>query len=326
MKDYNDLTDIIPFFSKGATLIIKPTSICNFNCSFCSAKNMNIPIHDKIPNKLKQHIIDLKPSNIIITGGEPLVNPKSYFEDLINIMESLGNPDYNINIVSNLVLWYNNPEKFDYLFKHPNVTVDTSFQYGSDRKDDQVYTEDRFKKVFWDFYNRYGYKLPFIYVVNKDNEQYAIKAVELAKELGTKAKLNCQIPSGRATEYYPRYKLLDIYLKLIDLGLDKYESNTNDRGNYICPFPKSYKYCEINNVAFVDKNEELITGHCEEVMCSEGRLQIKPGILFSKCMVCPMFSICNGCSQNRESLEPIKEEHCKWMKDHYEQLLKNRFL
>jgi MoaA/NifB/PqqE/SkfB family radical SAM enzyme len=306
-------------------LIIKPTSACNFNCTFCSSKNLNIPIHNKVPDKIKDYINNYKPTNIIITGGEPLMNPRSYFEDLIHIMDSLNNP-YTISLTSNLVLWYKNPEKWDWLFTKNNISVDTSFQYGEGRKDVSVYTEERFKQLFYAFKNRYNKILDFISVLSEENEQYAIKTVQLAKELNSWVKLNCQIPVGKALTYYPRYKLFNIYLQLIKLGLDKYEGNLINRRQYYCPFTKTYKYCLLNKVIYIDNKNELIEGNCEEVISSNHTIQIEKNILFPKCLGCKMYNICNSCSINREYTRPIKEEHCKWMKDHYNDLLDNNLI
>ena len=159
---------------KELSFIIKPTSACNFDCEFCSAKNLDIPMHDKVPDVLKHIFLDMKPRHVIITGGEPLINPMSYFEDLIAILDSIDQ-DYHISMTSNLMLWYENPEKYDWLLKHPRVDVDTSFQYGDGRKDNQTYTEERFKALFYAFEARYGKKLSFISVINKDNEKFALK-------------------------------------------------------------------------------------------------------------------------------------------------------
>lgn len=320
----NDLIDTDLKY-QNSQLIIKPTVACNFNCSFCSAKLLDIPTHDVVPIVLKEYILNLKPTNIIITGGEPFMNPRSYFEDLISIMDSIGNP-YTLSLTSNLVLWYENPEKWDWLLTKDNVGIDTSFQYGSGRHDQQIYTEERFKEVFYKFSNRYNKKPDFIYVVSSENEQYAIKSVELAKELGIWAKLNCQIPVGKATNYYPRYKLLNIYLQLIKLGLDKYESNLVNREKHFCPFAATYKTCILNKAVYVNSKEELIEGTCEESLSSNGKLIAKKGSLFTKCYGCKLFNVCNGCSVNRECTEPIKEEHCKWMKEHYEELLENNLI
>lgn len=317
----SDLLDK-PLYATGGQLIIKPTSVCNFNCSFCSAKKLNIPLNHKVPQVLKDYILQQKPSDIILTGGEPLMNPRSYFEDLLEIMNSLNKP-YNICLTSNLMLWYNNPEKYDWLFNHPNISVDTSFQYGSARRDNEVYSEERFRDLFFKFYERYNKKLDFISVISSENEQYAIKTVELAKELDVWVKLNCQIPVGLATEYYPRYKLLNIYLQLIKLGLDDHEGNLLNRKNHCCSFTKSYKICLLNKMVYVDKDGQLVKNHCEEVASSEGRIKIQNGALFPKCYGCKFFNLCNSCSVNRECTRAVKDEHCKWIKEHAEELIEN---
>jgi len=49
-------------------LIIKPTSACNFKCTFCSAANLKIKHSlSKVPEQLKELICNLKPNNIIFT-------------------------------------------------------------------------------------------------------------------------------------------------------------------------------------------------------------------------------------------------------------------
>ena len=305
-------------------VIIKPTSACNFRCTFCSARNLNIPIHNTVPKCLREYLCDKKPTDIVITGGEPLINPISYFKDLLRIMDDLE-VDYTIGLTSNLMLWYENPEKWDWLFNNPKIGIDTSFQYGDERKDNEIYTEERFIDLYNKFYERYNKKLMFISVINNDNEKYAIKTCELAKKLGTTCKLNCQLPVGGATEYYPRYKLLQIYLNLIKLGLDKYEMNLVRKKDHHCSFTTSYQFCAHSQVVYVDSNEKLVVGNCEEVMSSEGRFSISKGSLFSECYACPMFSICNACSMNRQSTleKGFKEEHCKWMKEHYMELKEN---
>ena len=55
-------------------------------------------------------------------------------------------------------------------------------------------------------------------MVNEKNDMYILKACELAKRLGIKLKLNQCLPLGLSKDYYPRYKLLEQYLKVIDNG------------------------------------------------------------------------------------------------------------
>ena len=127
--------------------VLKPTTACNFNCTFCSAKFLNIPIHNKVPDCLKQYLIEHKVKHLSISGGEPLMNPQTYFEDLISIMEFISD-DYEIGITSNLSLWNKNPEAFDYLFKNPHVIVETSFQYGNERRDNEIFPTDDKSDIF----------------------------------------------------------------------------------------------------------------------------------------------------------------------------------
>ena len=83
-------------------VIIKPTTKCNFNCTFCSAGLLNIPLQKSIPEVLKNFLLEYKPDSLIITGGEPLINTKKYFDELINIMTQIT-PNYSISLTSNLV-------------------------------------------------------------------------------------------------------------------------------------------------------------------------------------------------------------------------------
>lgn len=301
-------------------VIIKPTTSCNFNCSFCSAKLLNIPFHKTVPNVLKEYLLDYKPDSLIITGGEPLVNTKEYFDELVSIMEQIT-PNYSISLTSNVVLWNNNPEKYDYLFNNEHIGVITSFQYGGERKDEKDYSEERFIDLFNKFYNRYKIKLKFIYVVNEHNEQYALRACELARRLGTKLKLNQCLPLGLSKDFYPRYKLLELYLKVIDAGYAEQLENLASLNRHSCPFPISSQLCKYGRVVYVDANNQLQVNNCEDIISSRDNIQIDNSALFKDCYKCKMFSLCNSCSVNKHYTENIKETNCKWMKEHYNILL-----
>lgn len=296
-------------------LIIKPTTACNFNCTFCSAKLLDIPLQLTFPICLKEYLLDYKPNNIIITGGEPLINTKEYFKELIEIMEFID-PNYTISLTSNMVLWYENPEKWDWLFKNPHIGIITSFQYGSDRKDTNDYSEERFIDLFNKFYERYNLKLNFIYVVNEFNRQYIEKACQLAKKLGCKLKLNQQLPLGLSTSYYPRYKLLEDHINMIKLGYSGILESLISIKTFRCPFPLYSTDCNYSRVVYVDKNNNLHVENCEDIMSSKDNIEIKKEFLFSKCAFCKMCRLCNSCSINRYYTN--KEEQCQWMQNHFE--------
>ena len=76
----------------------------------------------------------------------------------------------------------------------------------------------------------------------------------------------------------------------------------------------------LHRAVYVDSNEQLVVGNCEEYLNSCGKYMVEKGMLFKKCLACPMYSLCNGCSIHRQCTEEVKDEHCKWMKDHYLQM------
>jgi len=122
-------------------LIIKPTGICNFACSFCSAGYL--PIIEKRLSRVPEKIIDVirttEPTNLIVTGGDALMVEPEYYYHLHEIT------DCQISITTNLKDFYLHPEKWIKLFKEDWFGITTSFQYGSGRKwdKDTIYTEDR---------------------------------------------------------------------------------------------------------------------------------------------------------------------------------------
>ena len=303
---------------KNKYLIIKPTTKCNFDCTFCSAKLLDIPFQLTFPKVLKKYILDYKPNDIIITGGEPLINTKEYFEELINTMEQIDS-NYNISLTSNMVLWYKNPERYDYLFNNPHIGIITSFQYGSDRKDENIYTEERFIDLYNKFYDRYKIKLNFIYVINENNEKYIEDACKLARKLGCKIKLNQQLPLGISNYYYPRYKLLENHINMIKLGYSDVLDSLTSIKLFRCPFPSISTNCKYGRVVYVDKNNDLHIEECEDILSSKDNIEIKKDFLFPKCMFCKMCRLCNSCSINRYYTKD-KETQCKWMNDHFEDL------
>ena len=94
-------------------LIIKPTSKCNFNCSFCSARNLKIENTSKVDERIKTYIKEVCPKNVIITGGEPLCASPDWYKDLLN----LG--DFSISITSNLY----NIDGWDFLLGNPYLSL-----------------------------------------------------------------------------------------------------------------------------------------------------------------------------------------------------------
>lgn len=289
-------------------LIIKPTSQCNFNCNFCSAKLLNIKHLNKVPEVLKKYINEINPQELIITGGEPLMMKKEYYEELL----SLGN--WNISFTSNLKLFYNNPEYWTPLLSNPRIGVITSFQYGSGRQDEtSIFTEDKFIKII-NLFNEYiGYKPNFIAVINEDNEDKALEHVYLAKKLGIQCKLNGVLPMGLSKSYYPRYKMMKIWLKIIELGLENYELNCYERKLGKCNFNTLFN-CDKNiRACYVDNENNLHKCFCEDLLADGIELENSNYEMISnKCYTCELCRLCNGCLKTKLS---IKNDinHCEEM-------------
>ena len=303
-------------------LCIKPTSKCNFNCSFCSAKNLKIKDTKHFPEQIKEVIRNIKPEQISFTGGEPLLMEPEYYYEVLDFYKG------NISITSNLKAFYQNPDKWVPLFKEERFGVCTSFQFGDARRwdIDTPYTLDKFKEVMYLFKDKVGYMPAFIAVISKDNEDTAIETILLAKELGTTVRINGQMLLGVSKEYYPKYKLIDLWLKLEELGLDKYEGNLETKKFGSCNFNTNLLCASCNRACWVDSNNNLIYGICEDAL-TEGLTKLEPELeqplpehtipnpdtlINTKCLTCELCNFCNACflSQRQAKQDP---NYCKEM-------------
>jgi len=245
------------------SLILKPTSLCNFKCSFCSSTKLSEKDTDKLDLKYVFDTLIRFPTiqTVIVNGGDIMMTNPSYWETLLKWLDD-NNHQTNISITSNLWPFYKNPDKWIHIFKNKRVGVNTSFQYdppGSGRlKGDYTpYTEEDFWKVSNKMLELVGYRPDFISVVTKDNEHLAIKNVELAKEMskgikpqsmrhgkkiGVECKLNYANASGpvkwgldkdnnlrkmgQEGDPYSLAKMYEIYLQIYDKGLHHWEYST----------------------------------------------------------------------------------------------------
>lgn len=304
-------------------LILKPTSVCNFACSFCSANKLKLKHLVEVPDSLKQLLSNLKPQDIIITGGEPLMCPRRFYEELL----SLG--DWTLSFTTNLKAFYENPEEWLPLLKDKRVGVCTSFQYGEGRRwsKDECYSENKFIEVELLFKKLVGYVPNFIAVISNENEQYAMKHLELARKLGTKCKLNGVLPLGLSNDFFPRWKLLKIWLDALDQGYSDvldidvaaYHGGCGFNTNLMCP--STIGACAID----VDGNLQYAT--CEEDLNAQvdiiqppdhqlepHRIKLHPNSLISKkCLLCKLCWLCNGCKYAR-NVASYDKQHCEEMK------------
>jgi len=290
-------------------LIIKPTAKCNMACKFCAASEIKTNDKDSI-NKIFNIISVLNPDSLIFTGGDPLcMTPEYYF----SIIERY--PDLHMSMTTNLKDFYLNPSKWMDLLKHPNVSICTSFNYGSTRMWDKetVYSEDVFLEVV-DTFNKYiGYVPSFISVIDYDNADTVLDTVKLAKRLGTKCRINNAMKIGRQGIYYPRYKIFQHWLDIIDAGLENYEINCSERFIGKCPINSNLLCGSTIRSVYVDHDNRIRYSNCEDKLNMDLKdipidkerpdpiTQIIPyqEVIDSKCFSCELCNICNACEMNR---------------------------
>lgn len=314
-------------------LIIKPTAKCNFNCTFCSAHEMNIECgpSDRVNEKIMDLINHLSPNNIIVTGGDPLCMDPEYYYHLREVSNS------TISVTTNLKDFYIHPDKWKNLFMEDWFYVGTSFQYGNGRMWDSttVFTEEKFIDVMNKFKEFIPNKSlpPFITVIGYDNEDRAIDHVLLAKRLNTCTKMNNLLPVGKSSEWYPRYKIYQIYLKIIDEGLDEYEAYCKTRMQDICPKNMSNKCSNGIRSCYVDRDNNLHVGICDDLLAEGHELgyddsyhpkykPVDPKVfIHEKCAYCQLCMLCNGCNLHRiyAKRDP---NYCSEMKKLEEPLIK----
>ena len=336
-------------------LIIKPTELCNFKCTFCSSTHISkrksdLLSHDYIFQFLKRYPTT---STIIVNGGDPLMMEPNYYWKIINYLDK-HNLDTSLALTTNLWPFYKNPQKWKRLFNHERVGITTSFNYGDGRLkgDFSLFSEDDFWKCSDAMLEHLGYRPDFISVITDQNEKYAIKNVQLAKEMsngvkplrskhnvdrinteGVECKLNYAMASGDQKYPYLLSKIYEIYVEIYKQGLDPWEFNTKQMmerlatGATLCPQSRTcdegiralnpggdYYSCG----SFADDMDESIDFDLE--MKGQFFTPLQDNInlvsLKEECLTCPMFSICNGCRKTIKDLKEadVVEEHCVRMK------------
>ena len=344
-------------------LIIKPTELCNFKCSFCSSTKIakhksDLLSHDYIFTFLQRFP---NTTTIIVNGGDPLMVDPIYYWKIIDYLDK-NNLSTSIALTTNLWPFYKNPKKWVSLLLNERVGVTTSFNYGDGRLkgDFSLFTEEDFWKCSDSMLEYVGYRPDFIAVITDDNEQYAIKNVELAREMsaykeplgtlhnlnalektGVECKLNYAMASGDQKDPYILSKIYEIYIKVYRQGLAPWEFNTKQMmkrlstGATSCPQSRNcdegiralnpsgdYYSCG----AFGDDKDQSI--NFQKEIRGEFFTPLQDNIsllsLKEECFECPMFNICNGCRKTIKDLKEadVVESHCVRMKRIVSEIIK----
>jgi len=343
-------------------LIIKPTELCNFKCTFCSstkiADNKNdLLSHDQIFRFLERFP---QTKTIIVNGGDPLMLEPDYYWKIIDWLDER---DYETSIALTTNLWpfYKKPKKWTPLFKNDRVGITTSFNYGDGRLkgDFSLFTVEDFWKCSDAMLEYVGYRPDFIAVMTDMNDYTAMKNVELAVEMsngqepqgtlhnlkrekvGVECKLNYAMSSGDQDRPYLLSKIYKIYVDIWRAGLHPWEFNTRQMMNRLkggattCPQNRlcdegirtlqpsgDYYSCG----AFGDDREKPIDFEYEMRGGFTTPLQdsFELASMKKSCYTCPMFDICNGCRKTVKDFKKhnVVEAHCKMMKSIAPKILK----
>ena len=318
-------------------LIIKPTELCNFKCTFCSSTNITEDKEVTLSIEKIESFLNRFPNTntIIVNGGDPLMVPPSYYWKIIDLLDN-KKMNTSLSFTTNLWGFYKNPNLWTTLFKHPRVTVCTSFNYGDTRRitSDRVYTESDFWIISDMFLSKIGYRPDFISVINNDNVESAIDNVRLAKKMNVVCKLNYAMASGNQQTPFILANIYKIYLQIYNEHLTKWEFNTQQmikrmtREHTVCPQNRNcdsgirclqpsgdYYSCG----AFGDDKEYAIDFN-NEMQSKSISLPLSTDIdiqyIKTDCLTCPMFEICNGCKKTVKDLKKsgLAETHCFEMK------------
>jgi radical SAM protein with 4Fe4S-binding SPASM domain len=343
-------------------LIIKPTELCNFKCTFCSSTKIAHHKKDLLDHNYIFRFLKRFPQTktIIVNGGDPLMVEPDYYWRIIDWLDE-HNYDTSISLTTNLWPFYKKPKKWTPLFNNDRIGVTTSFQYGGGRLkgDFTEFTEEDFWKCSDTMLEYCGYRPDFIAVVVPENEDMALKNVELAYKMsdgkepkdtfenlskekkGVECKLNYAMSSGDQDKPYLLSKIYQKYVEIYERGLYPWEFNTRQmmkriRGEItLCPqnrkcdegirsFNPSGDYYSCG--AFGDDKDKAIDFEAE--MQGEFFTPLQKDVnLFSMkraCLECPMFNICNGCRKTIKDFKKhnVVEEHCKLMKTIAPKILK----
>lgn len=108
---------------KNISISINPTYKCNFNCDFCYLKDLdksNLLNLNTLKKQLKELSIKYIIANIDIYGGQIFLLQDEYLKQLFNIC---------FKYVQNIYLVTNMSIKKDWIFRHKNIIISTSWDY-----------------------------------------------------------------------------------------------------------------------------------------------------------------------------------------------------
>lgn len=315
------------------------TSRCNFACTFCSANKM---IKDKSrqisepdlsdSSPFVQYVKTFRPTSVNLMGGEPLLVSPQFYKDLLKFLEDIDLKGCTVRLTSNLWDFHLHPDKWKDILSDKRISVCTSWNPDNSRRlgNGTVYDKETFKKVFNEFRDLTGETPGFISVISDKNCHQIPEVLEVAKELKTSCRINPVLPQGRSDDYYPTYKVMKDWIKIIKDGNEMLEDNCLIRGAIGCPF--DINCGESMRCITCYNNGDVVVSACEsqipEARITNWKQEIEEKRLISpyneddfvlkpSCYACELFTICNACKFKVKATKEkgLIEEHCKGMQE-----------
>ena len=271
-------------------LIVKPTELCNFKCSFCSSSKITFEDNtatldlNKIFKFLKRFP---ETQTIIVNGGDPLMMRPNYYWKIIEYLDKHDLPA-SISLTTNLYPFLMKPMKWKELFNHPRV---------EENEDTHIKTVELAKKM--DVVCKVNYAMASgsqsaPYQLSKIYEKY----VEIWKAGLSDWEHNTQQMMVRLrgeSTICPQTRTCDSGIRTLQPEGDYYSC-----GAFGDDLDKA-----------IDFDYEMSGGFSTPLATDLSLMSLK-----NACYTCPMFEICNGCKKTVKDLKQhnMVEDHCKHMK------------
>ena len=107
----------------GNTSAVLFTGACNFNCDYCYNKTLKGAPDKVFDKEILPKLIERKDfvDHVIISGGEPTIDPEFDNNGIVNNM--VTDSDGNLNVIGSVISNFNNIDKIDYL----GIDIKSSF-------------------------------------------------------------------------------------------------------------------------------------------------------------------------------------------------------
>ena len=177
--------------------LIKPTHECNMRCRYCFAEKYGYDNTLLDINKLKKYIELLskkyKYINLVWHGGEPLLAPLSYYDEIYRFCDSL-NVNFIYSLQTNGTLL--NQKNIEFFKKH-NTSIGLSFDGLNNEK-----TRANTQKILANIALLQSNEMypGAVMVVNQNNVNNLIDEYEYFKSLNLGLKMNPMFNDGAAKE------------------------------------------------------------------------------------------------------------------------------